>query len=342
VILAQDDRARLRQQLEAVQEGAAVGPVAVELARATAAPNAATAHLASSRAMVLTLLASVSAGTSPAPAKCASPPARKPVRPPGRVTDRQERGVDVEATVCLDEGMLELLACTKGIKDHESIVAVKARAVHTQAALLLLGANPASPAMRKALGEKGQKTRSIDIPPRGDPADVSLVFKNHEGKMVERPLTDFIARPDREPPEQPPANEGAELLRTFPYAGLLIHGEGLGPCQYLAEVSGNAISIARFGDRLLCLPGLHSHANRALMWQVDATHLLDVGTPVVLRLRPKLRPAGKGRMDTDPIDLHQPAFVMKIKNIEEGSPAAVTDKREPNDNGRSKKQGATQ
>jgi hypothetical protein len=53
------------------------------------------------------------------------------------------------------------------------------------------------------------------------------------------------------------------------------------------------ISIATFGDELLCLPGVHSHENGSLMWQVDATELPKVGTKVTLRLRPRVQPAPK-------------------------------------------------
>jgi len=57
----------------------------------------------------------------------------------------------------------------------------------------------------------------------------------------------------------------------------------------LANLSGNVISIATFGDELLCLPGVHSHANGLLAWEVDSTDLPAVGSSVILRLRPHAR-----------------------------------------------------
>jgi hypothetical protein len=36
---------------------------------------------------------------------------------------------------------------------------------------------------------------------------------------------------------------------------------------------------------------MHAHANGALFWAVDATHLPAVGAGVTLRLRPKLAAA---------------------------------------------------
>jgi hypothetical protein len=61
----------------------------------------------------------------------------------------------------------------------------------------------------------------------------------------------------------------------------------------LSDQSGNVISIATFGDELLCLPAIHSQNNEALMWQVNATNLPAVGSNVTLRLRPQLPSAAK-------------------------------------------------
>jgi hypothetical protein len=52
-------------------------------------------------------------------------------------------------------------------------------------------------------------------------------------------------------------------------------------------LSGNVISIATFGDELLCLPFHQTQENDALMWQIKRKSLPEVGTEVTLRLRPK-------------------------------------------------------
>ncbi len=241
-------------------------------------------------AIVLSLFSNTIQAKDPMPKK----PARKPVKLPGMVIDFEKRCVDLEATVCLDEGFLELVACTKGSKEHESIVAVAARPMHIHTALLLLGANNGNPAMRKQVGE--EEKRWVDIPPRGDPIDAYLVFKNSDGKMIERLVSDFIARSKERSDEigvienrreRTKAGKDKEFPHTFLFAGSHLRDNGKGPRQYLADLSGHVISIATFGDELLCLPGVQSHANGALMWQVDSAHLPDVGTRITLRLRPK-------------------------------------------------------
>ena len=208
--------------------------------------------------------------------------ARKSLKLPGLVTNFQKRCVDIEASVCLEEGMLELIACTKGTKEHESIIAIEAKAMHVHTALLLLGAKSGNPAMRKPIDE--ERTRWIDIPPKGDQVDVYLVFKNEAGKMVEHPIGDFVTRSEEQP------EKGDKFPHTFLFAGSLLRAAGAGPRKYLSDLSGNVISIATFGDELLCLPGVYGQDNGSLMWQIDATKLPKVGSKVTLRLRPRRRP----------------------------------------------------
>ena len=49
----------------------------------------------------------------------------------------KERCIDVNATVCLHEGLLELVACTKGSKEHESILSIAARPDQAAPSLIL-------------------------------------------------------------------------------------------------------------------------------------------------------------------------------------------------------------
>ena len=208
---------------------------------------------------------------------------------PGIRIDPAKGCVDVTSVVCLEEGMLELVACTKGSKEHESIVVVKARPMHIHTALLLLGARPGNPAAFRPSGEDG--SHWVEIPARGGRVNVSLVCKGRDGEAVERPISDFICRAD---PAGAERETGADAKESFPASCFLFSGsrlvqQGPGPRSYLCEGSGNVISIATFGDELLCLPKVHSHQNGALVWQIDKTHLPAVGTEIVLRLRPEPR-----------------------------------------------------
>jgi len=216
---------------------------------------------------------------------------------PGLVLDLEKRCIDLEAEICLDKGPLELVACTKGSKEHESIVAVSAKAMHIHTALLLLGASDGHPAMRKQVGSD---KRWVNVPPEGDAVEVFLITATKDGKSVERPIRDFIVRSRQRvdevegavitAPEESEKSEDASKERfphSFVFAGSHLKEDGPGPRRYLADLSGNVISIATFGDELLCLPHYETRADGALMWRVKPDSLPRVGTKVTLRLRPK-------------------------------------------------------
>ena len=172
--------------------------------------------------------------------------------------------------------------------------------MHIHTALLLLGANNGHPAMRKPVNK--EKTRWVRVPPRGDSVDVFLVIKNRKGELVQRPVSDFVMRSENRPDkldlrakqgERIVANKDHKLPHTFLFAGSHLRDNKKGPRRYLADRSGHVISIATFGDELLCLPGIQSQKNGVLMWRVNPQHLPKVGTKITLRLRPrKVRTTG--------------------------------------------------
>ena len=237
--------------------------------------------------VVLPLRANESGGE--APKQEPAPEAVAALKLPGLKINLEEKSVDVDATVCLRTGFLELVACTKDSKEHESILSVDAKPSHIHAALLLLGAKPGNPAMRKPLNE--EMTRWVDLPPRGGKVKVSLVFAAEGGEAKEFPISKFISRNSGEV-------EGIEVdeeeagqpfpTSTFLFAGSHLYKPKEGKPRYLAEESGNVISIATFGDELLCLPGVHAKDNWALVWEVDPTDLPALDAKVVLRLKPEI------------------------------------------------------
>lgn len=224
-------------------------------------------------------------------------PATPPIKLPGIEIDTEGEFVDVEAKVCLEEGLLELVACTTGTKEHESVVVIDASPIHIHTALLLIGARNGNPAMRKPINE--EQTRWMHLPPQGDPIEVSRVCEDADGNPVERPISDFITRSEGDPYMQDmgyddSSSSDGEKEEAFPdtfvFAGShLIENEN-GETQYLAEQSGNLISISTFGDELLCLSGFQSRENGQLVWEIDPTHLPALDTQVTLRLRLKPSP----------------------------------------------------
>lgn len=218
---------------------------------------------------------------------------RKPMKLPGLVIDFEHQRVDVQAKVCLRRGALELIACTQDTKEHESIFVLEAAPVHIHTGLLMLGAKNGNPAITKPANE--EHTKWVHLPPRGDKVVVTVVFKDEQGKEVERPVSDFVERnldAEFEPLEEDPVAKAdepeqvppAKVFEVFLFAGSQVYQDDQGRKQYLADQSGNAISISTFGDELLCLPERHSQQNGSLAWKIEPKHLPKLGSKVTLRL----------------------------------------------------------
>lgn len=209
---------------------------------------------------------------------------------PGLKVQLDEWCVDIDANICLEEGMLELVACTRGSKEHESIVAVDATARDIHAALLLLGTKAGRPAHSRSIGNEG--TMWVPVAPSGGPVDAFLVFKDESsGKWFESPVNEFMV------------NESGESFpsHTFLFAGSeLIPDENGGHNRYLADRSGNVMSITTFGDEVLCLPDIQSHDNATLNWSIAGNKLPEVGTQITLRLRPQTKPKLPATLATKP------------------------------------------
>lgn len=206
---------------------------------------------------------------------------------PGVKINLDEWSVDVDSRIALKEGLLELIACVRDTKEHESFIVIDAKPSHVHTALLLLGAKPGNPAINQPIDP--EMTRFRFVPPSGGPVDVYLVFKDADGKLVEKPINEFIKAADHQDLSVAPEPEGVKekfSTHRFLFSGSILVGDGDGPRRYLCDTEGNVISISTFGDELLCLPGFHDHANEALMWQVDGDNLPALDSKVILRLRP--------------------------------------------------------
>jgi hypothetical protein len=87
--------------------------------------------------------------------------------------DREGKRLLVKTRVVLREGTLEMLCCPAQTKEHESILAVDARAYIIHAGLLALGAKPGSPV----------QYRPEFKPPTGQQIDIFLQWTDSKGKL---------------------------------------------------------------------------------------------------------------------------------------------------------------
>ena len=203
---------------------------------------------------------------------------------PGITIDAKDRRVDVQSVICLSEGFLELVACGKDSKEHESLLMVEAKPSHIHAALLLIGTAAGNPAMAQPLDEEGNRWRHF--PPRGQKVKAFLVLPNDKGEAIEHPVSDFIIPSEDPSGLREASGEKEKFPDHFLFTGSQFHGEGQ-ERQYLADVSGHVLSIATFGDETLGLSGFHGQDNGSLSWQINPEKVPQLGTKVILRLRPQ-------------------------------------------------------
>ncbi len=89
---------------------------------------------------------------------------------------------------------LELVACTRGTREHESLVMTEAKPSHVHAALLLAGFEPGSPGGLGGRAADGSRVAASD--PRGDPVRVTIVYEDAEGRTTETDAAEMIAHID--------------------------------------------------------------------------------------------------------------------------------------------------
>jgi len=89
--------------------------------------------------------------------------------------------------------------------------------------MLLIGAKPGTPAMRKARDEA--RTRWVSVEPAGDPISVSLVFPDSKGKPQEYPISQFISPAQPDEISGIPMNKKPEIFpASFLFAGSHLWG----------------------------------------------------------------------------------------------------------------------
>ena len=192
----------------------------------------------------------------------------------GVTVNREDHYVDVQATVCLRKGeFLEMFACTKDTREHESILVVNAVPSTMHLGLLLLGLEPGKPL---------SYDRNFDppklVPAEGPEVNVFIVLKVDD---IEREVPANRWVQDSKTKEMKEGN-------TWVFAGsqfVAFRDKEV----YQADLNGSAISLVNFGDDLLTLPHEMTDANEShgKVWVPRTQAIPKVGTKVVIRLRPK-------------------------------------------------------
>ncbi len=201
----------------------------------------------------------------------AVPDGYKKLMPDAELWINKDKGeVLVDGNVCLREGELEMFACTKNSKEHESVVAVNAKAFAVHAALLAIGAKPGVPV--KFLPEFSPAT--------GMHVDVLVQWKDKEGKLQECRAQDWILDGATKKP----------MNHDWVFTGSSFWKDDEGKEHYAAD-SGDLICVSNFPTAMMDLPIKSSASNAELLFHALTEKIPPKGTPVRLVLKPKLEKA---------------------------------------------------
>lgn len=185
--------------------------------------------------------------------------------------DREKKWVDFDAKVVLRDGKwIELLVCTPGSREYESILTTEAKPSHLHLALLILGQTPGSPMTWLKNGDD-----LTPVPPKGPAIEVSIHYLK-DGEPVVIPAGQWIINRQTNAP--------------LPHSQWLFTGSKFmavdGQPVYTADVNGSCLSLVNFGDELLARPTTQTNHTDNEQLAANTPLIPQVGTFVVVRLTP--------------------------------------------------------
>lgn len=181
--------------------------------------------------------------------------------------DPTAKRVVVRARICLNDGALEHLLCSKGTKEHESILATEAPAQSIHAGLLLTGATSGHPVRFEPKFE----------PPTGTEVTIKVEW-DHAGQKKQADARDWVKD----------GASGARLTRDWVFAGSQFFPDRRTKQMVYAADDGDLITVANFASSILDLPYRSSASDADRSYIVNTEQVPPRGTPVILSLTPRV------------------------------------------------------
>lgn len=208
--------------------------------------------------------------------------------------DAAAGAVLVDAEVVLRDRPLEMFACPKGMKEHESIVAIDAPAFLIHTALLAVGAEPGRPV----------RFNPEFSPPEGDEVEITIQWKTGDETLTAR-AQDWIRD----------AGTGQAMSLPFVFAGSGFWTDPTSGKQHYMADGGDLICVSNFGGAMLDVP-IESTASDDGRWFEAYTERIPLeGTLVRLTLKPKA--------EAPPSELTPALKGLQAATVGEGSTAAT-------------------
>ena len=223
--------------------------------------------------LVMVLASAVRAETEPP-----APPAAGQVvlgTLPGIVVNTERREVVLEGRVCLQEGPLERVVCSEGTREHESVIAVKARPSHVTFALALLGLEPGTPGYVTEAGAFSPPSGQVlNITARFLPAQTAN--SREETETVEVPVWKLLAL------------MGSDAAVEQPIDWVYV-GRPEEIALQAADREGTVLCLSNFPEAVMDVPFESTDVNANLIYEANPKVVPPVGTPVELVIRPTQR-----------------------------------------------------
>jgi len=184
--------------------------------------------------------------------------------------DNQEKLVIVSGRICLTRGLLEMFACPKGMKEHESVVATYSIAMYVHQALLLIGANPG----RTVQWEPEYK------PAEGPKVQVECWYYDEKNEFVKRNAKEMVKL----------VSDGSPLKIDWVFGGSKFITDADGRELYAAN-GGELICLSNFSSAMIDLPIPSTAEAGGLLFEANSEKIPPLDTPVLLVLKPEIQPA---------------------------------------------------
>ena len=185
--------------------------------------------------------------------------------------DKKRKAVVAGGKICLREGQLEMFACPKGTKEHESIVALNCLAEEVHLALLGMKAKPGTtvkfdPAYQAATG---------------DIIDIFVQWKQPDGTKKEVRAQELIKH----------EKTGKAMAYDWVFAGSGFYKDEQTGREHYQANAGDLICVSNFPTATLDLPVASTDANGGLLFTAFTENIPPKETEVRLILVPRLQEA---------------------------------------------------
>lgn len=197
--------------------------------------------------------------------------------------DKANKRVVMSGEICLRDGQMEMFACLKNTKEHESIVAVPTEAFIVHAGLIAVGAEPGNPA----------QFRPTYKPASGTEVDIDVYWTDDKGVRQHTKAENWLKN----------LKTGKPLDRAWVFGGSGFWVDPANGQRHYQAEEGDFICISNFSSAMLDLPIESSQSNAALMFEAITDKIPPKGTKVSLVLTPQLKDLPHDRGGDPKVDL---------------------------------------